>query len=307
MAKMALAVHGGAGTIDPDKLNSQLEQAYKAGLEEALSGGFEILQKGNSALDAVEVAVKSLENFHLFNAGKGSVFTNTGSHEMGASIMCGKTLKAGAVAGVKNIKNPVELSRMVMEKTEFVMLMGEGAETFAKEMNLETQPDDYFFTQHRFDQWKQIKDSKITQLDHSEGKSIGTVGAVAIDQNGNLAAATSTGGMTNKKWGRIGDTAIIGSGTYANNNSCAVSCTGHGEYFIRSIVAFDISCHMIYKGLKLEEACHLVVMEKLKSLGGEGGVIAVDKNGNFSLTFNSPGMYRGAVSEDFPLFTAIFK
>lgn len=306
MTKVAIAVHGGAGTIDPEKLTPQLEKEYKLGLEEALSIGYNLLKSKGSALDAVEGAVKALEDFHLYNAGKGSVFTNSGNNEMDASIMCGKTLKAGAVAGVKNIKNPVELSRMVMEKTEFVMLMGEGAEKFAKEKNLKLEPDDYFFTQHRYDQWLQIKDSEKTQLDHSDGKSLGTVGAVAVDYSGNVAAATSTGGMTNKKWGRIGDTAVIGSGTYANNNSCAISCTGHGEFFIRSVVAFDISCLMVYKDLTLQDACQQVVMEKLKSIGGEGGVIAVDTKGNISLVFNSPGMYRGAVSEDFPLFTSIY-
>lgn len=306
MAKIALAVHGGAGTIDPAKLTSQLEMEYKTGLKEALLVGYKILQKGKSALDAAETAVKVLEDFHLFNAGRGSVFNNSGKHEMDASIMCGKTLKAGAVAGVKNIKNPIGLCRMVMEKTEFVLLVGEGAEKFAKTQHFPTETDDYFYTQHRYDQWQQIKDSDKIQLDHSDEKSLGTVGAVAVDINGNVASATSTGGMTNKKWGRIGDTAIIGAGTYANNNTCAVSSTGHGEYFIKAVVAHDISCLMLYKGLTLNEACKQVVMEKLKYLGGEGGVIAVDSKGNLSLIYNSPGMYRGAVSEDVPLFTAIF-
>jgi L-asparaginase / beta-aspartyl-peptidase len=307
MAKVALAVHGGAGTIDPEKLTPQLEMEYLWGLDTALSLGYNILTHGGTALDAVEAAVKVPEDCPLFNAGKGAVFSNSGKNEMDASIMCGKTLRAGAVAGVKSIKNPIVLSRLVMEKTDHVLLLGEGAEEFARSMNVEFKADDYFFSQYRYDQWQQIKNSDKTQLDHSVDNNIGTVGAVAVDKEGNLAGATSTGGMTNKKWGRIGDTAIIGTGTYADNTSCAVSCTGHGEYFMRAVVAHDISCLIKYKGLSLNNACHEIVMNKLKTLGGEGGVIAVDNSGNLSLTFNSSGMYRGAVSEDLPKFTAIFK
>jgi beta-aspartyl-peptidase (threonine type) len=307
MNKISLAIHGGAGTIDPEKLTPQVESAYKAGLQEALENGYELLLKGKSSLDAVEKAVKILEDNPLFNAGKGSVFSHEGKNEMDASIMCGKTMNAGAVAGVKNVKNPIVLSRLVMTHTEHVFLFGAGAEELAKYHNLQFENDDYFYTKERYLQWQNLKNTSRTALDHSGESPVGTVGAVARDWEGNLAAATSTGGMTNKKWGRIGDTPLIGAGTYADNSSCAISCTGHGEFFIKNVVAYDISCLMKYKGYSLYEACEEVVMKKLKSFGGDGGVIAVDKIGNISMPFNCRGMYRGAVSEDIPLFTAIFK
>lgn len=307
MSKIVLAIHGGAGTIDPQRLTPELEKAYTLGLQESLLSGYQLLLNGKSAIDAVEEAVKVLEDNPLFNAGKGSVFNHTGKNEMDASIMCGKTLNAGAVAGIQNIRNPIVLCRYVMTHTEHVLLFGPGAEELARKLQLKFEDDAYFYTEERYNQFQKIKDTFKTQLDNTLEKPIGTVGAVALDYNGNLAAATSTGGMTNKRYGRIGDSPIIGAGTYANNASCAVSCTGHGEFFIRNLVAYDISCLMAYKGYSIQEACDEVISKKLKNMGGDGGVIAVDANGNFSLTFNSKGMYRGAISDQIPMFTAIYK
>ncbi len=309
MSTYSLAIHGGAGTITRNSLTAEKEQHYRDALLEALVAGESILKSGGSALDAVMQAVMSLEDCPLFNAGRGSVFTATGQHEMDASIMRGDTLDAGAVAGVKGIKNPVVLARAVMEQSEHVMLSGLGAETFAKETGITFESEKYFYTEQRFQQLQEaIRGGKV-QLDHtlSENKKFGTVGAVAKDQQGNLAAATSTGGMTNKKFNRIGDSPIIGAGTYANNKTCAVSCTGHGEFFIRAVVAYDISCLMEYKGLSLEEACRIVVHDKLVKSGGEGGLIAVDYSGNISLPFNSEGMYRGWLTEKDRPQTAIYK
>ncbi len=291
MKPIAIAIHGGAGTIEKSQLTADKEERYKHVLAKAVERGYHILKTGGSALDAIEAAVIELEDSPLFNAGKGSVFTNNGTHEMDASIMEGAGLKAGAVGGIKGVKNPVQLARAIMDHSEHVMLFGEGAEQFAKKMKLKFESEDYFFDQLRYDQWMEIRESKKMQLDHST-KKFGTVGAVALDTNGNLAAATSTGGMTNKRFGRVGDSPVIGAGTYANNNTCAVSCTGHGEYFLRSVVAHDISCLMEYKNFSLKEACEFVVNDKLKKMGGEGGVIALDASGNIELIFNSEGMYR---------------
>lgn len=293
MKKIALALHGGAGTIMRSAMTPEKEAAYTSALREALHIGYGILEKGGTSLDAVEATVRSLEDTPLFNAGKGSVFTHDGTHEMDASIMRGDTLEAGAVAGVKLVQNPVTLARTIMEKSEHVLLCGEGAATFAKAMNLPFQDEAYFFDAFRHEQWKKAVKEDVIQLDHSD-KKFGTVGAVALDVNGNLAAATSTGGMTNKRWGRAGDSPIVGAGTYANNRTCAISCTGHGEFFIRAVVAYDISCLMEYKGLSLEEACREVVNKKLVDFGGEGGLVAVDAAGNICLPFNSEGMYRAA-------------
>lgn len=291
MRKIALALHGGAGTILKSTMTPEKEIAYKTALDEALNIGYSALEKGASSLDAVEATVMSLENCPLFNAGKGSVFTNAGSHEMDAAIMTGKDLMAGAVAGISGVKNPVHLARMIMEKSEHVMLSGAGAAEFAKLLKLDFENEDYFFNQFRYDQFLEIRDTDKFQLDHTE-KKFGTVGAVALDQNGNIAAATSTGGMTNKRFNRVGDSPIIGAGTYANNNTCAISCTGHGEFFIRAVVAYDISCLIEYKGLSLTEACEFVVNDKLKKFGGEGGLVALNTNGDCVLAFNSDGMYR---------------
>jgi beta-aspartyl-peptidase (threonine type) len=313
MQQYAIAIHGGAGTILKSTMTPEKELAYKTGLKDAIEAGENILKTGGSAFDAVESAIIQLENNPLFNAGKGAVFTNTGTHEMDASIMNGKDLMAGAIAGVQHVKNPISLARAVMEKSEHVLLTGIGAMDFAKIINAPTESDDYFFVQLRYDQLQQAKQSNSMILDHTEDKiengekKFGTVGCVALDLNGNLAAGTSTGGMTNKKFGRVGDSAIIGAGTYANNNTCAISCTGHGELFIRSVVAYDISCLMEYNNLSLKEACDIVVMDKLVKIGGEGGLIALDAKGNISLPFNSEGMYRASKKQNEELFIGIYK
>ncbi len=307
MNKIALAIHGGAGTILRSEMTADLEAEYRGGLDNALRKGFEVLQAGGSALDAVEIAVVELENFPLFNAGKGAVFTHEGKNEMDASIMDGKNLTAGAVAFVKNVKNPIKLARLVMEKTEHLLLAGDGANEFAKQMNVEFESDEYFYTEHRYQQLlKAIEENRI-QLDHaSSAKPIGTVGAVACDSNGNVAAATSTGGMTNKKFGRIGDTAIIGAGNYASNETCAVSCTGHGEFFMIGVTAYDVAARMKYKSLSLSEAS-AEALEHLTKIGGEGGFIAVDSAGNVVLPFNSDGMYRGFITASGEVKVEIYK
>lgn len=296
MNRPAIAIHGGAGTILRTQMTPVLEKEYRGGLESALSTGWQILKNGGSALDAVEAAVCSLEDFPLFNAGRGSVFTHDGEQEMDASIMDGARLKAGCVAFVKNIKNPVHLARLVMERTEHVLLAGDGANQFAEQQDVETPPDEYFFTEHRWLQLQEAIAEGRVQLDHAAAKPIGTVGAVACDKNGNLAAATSTGGMTNKKFGRVGDTAIIGAGTYADD-TCAVSCTGHGEYFMLASTAHDVAARMKYKGLSLEDAARETI-DHLTAIKGEGGLIAVDREGNVTLPFNSDGMYRGYIDEN---------
>lgn len=311
MPKTALAIHGGAGTLDRSAMTPEKEAAYSEALRVALRIGDDILRAGGDALTAVEFAVRSLEDCPLFNAGRGAVFTHSKTHELDASIMDGKTLAAGAVAGISGIANPIQLARAVMEKSNHVLLAGKGALDFAASLGFETKPADYFFTEFRFNQLMQVIHEERTFLDHSVSgdpneKKFGTVGAVALDAHGNLAAATSTGGMTNKRFGRIGDTPIIGAGTYANNTTCAVSCTGHGEYFIRSVVAYDVSCLMEYGGLSLEEACIRVVNSKLVERGGEGGLIAVDRFGNICLPFNSAGMYRAWKTSHSDYQTAIF-
>jgi beta-aspartyl-peptidase (threonine type) len=311
-----IAIHGGAGTILQSMLTPKLESNYKQGLQNALDAGYEVLKQNGSSLDAVCAAVKSLENNELFNAGKGSVFTHKGIHEMDASIMRGDTLEAGAVAGIQNIKNPILVARDVMQYSGHVLLSGQGAQEFALSRGYEQMPNEYFYNQFRFDQWQEIKETDDFQLDHAaaqqkgfahEEKKFGTVGAVALDLQGNLAAATSTGGMTNKRFGRVGDTPIPGSGTYANNHTCAVSCTGHGEFFLRAVVAYDISCLIEYKGYTLQQACDIVVKDKLVKLGGEGGLVAVDAHGNFELSYNSEGMYRGAKNSEGVNIVGIYK
>jgi beta-aspartyl-peptidase (threonine type) len=295
--KFAIAIHGGAGTILRSLMTVPKEIAYSQGLSDAIDAGNSILKSGGSSLDAVEAAVKSMEDFPLFNAGRGAVFTNNGTHEMDASIMDGNTLEAGAVSGISLAKNPVSLARAVKEKSGHVFLCGKEAEAFGKTVGISFQDESYFYTEERYKQWQDVKDSDTYQLDHSDKtetgeRKFGTVGAVALDIHGNIAAATSTGGMTNKRFGRIGDSPIIGAGTYANNKTCAISCTGHGEFFIRAVVAYDISCLMEYKGYSLKQACDYVVKDKLVKFGGEGGLIAIDAMGNIELPFNSQGMYR---------------
>jgi beta-aspartyl-peptidase (threonine type) len=303
MSKITLAIHGGSGTILKEHMSPEMEAAYLKGLNDALTTGYAILEKRGDAISAVRSAVMELENNILFNAGRGSVFTKTGTHEMDASVMDGRDLSAGAVAAVANIRNPAELAFAVMKKSEHVFMSGKGAEEFAKQHGIVFETDEYFFSQFRYDQWQAIKDSDKTALDHTiipeiKERKFGTVGAVACDADGNLAAATSTGGMTNKQYGRIGDSPIIGIGTYANNKTCAISCTGHGEPFIKVVAAYDVSCLMEYKGLPLEEAMKVVVMDKLIKIDGEGGMIGVDGKGNAALVFNSSGMYRGVRSSD---------
>ncbi len=310
MSKFTLVIHGGAGTIRKADMTDEKEAAYRKGLEDALHAGYILLEKGGSAIDAVRAAVVSLEDNILFNAGKGSVFGKDGSQEMDASIMDGKNLMAGAVSAVRNIRNPVELAYAIMTKSQHVMLNGQGAYDFAKLHGIKTEPDDYFFSQFRYDQWKQMQDSDESALDHNvvlKDKKFGTVGAAASDSYGDIAAATSTGGMTNKQFGRVGDSPIIGAGTYANNKTCAISCTGHGEPFIRAVTAYDVSCLMEYKGFSLEEAMHVVVHDKLLKVDGEGGMIGVDAKGNAAMIFNSEGMYRGFRSSDGKNEVSIYK
>ena len=316
MSKYAIAIHGGAGTILPSAMTPELEASYKSALQAAMDAGYACLAAGGTSLEAVKAAVISLEDCILFNAGRGAVFAKDGSQEMDASIMDGSNRMAGAVSAVQNIRNPIELAYTVMTQSQHVLLNGKGAQEFAKLHGLKTEPDEYFYSEFRHQQWKQMQDTDEMALDHSvvvpvkdatsgitegkpsstkvsEDKKFGTVGAVAVDQQGNIAAATSTGGMTNKQWGRVGDSPIIGAGTYANNQTCAISCTGHGEPFIRAVTAYDVSCLMEYKGLSLEQAMQVVVHDKLMKIDGEGGMIGVDAMGNTALVFNSEGMYRG--------------
>ncbi len=315
MQKFSLAVHGGAGTILKEDMTSELEQAYINGLEESLKAGFAVLEEGGSSVNAVKAAIVVLEDNLLFNAGRGSVFTKKGLQEMDAAIMDGKDLAAGSVAGIRNIRNPIELAAEVMFNSNHVFLSGKGANDFAIKQGLKLEPDEYFFSQFRYDQWKEIRDSDNYSLDHTnkgleelmKDKKFGTVGAVACDSNGNIAAATSTGGMTNKKYGRIGDSPLIGAGTYANNKTCAISCTGHGEPFIRAVAAHDVSCLMEYKGMSLEQAMHEVVNVKLVKMDGEGGMIGVDANGNVAMILNSAGMYRGMQNSSGKKYIGIYK
>ena len=298
MNTFSIAIHGGAGTLLKGMMTPEKEKAYKSALKKALDNAYKILNVGGSATDAVEEAVKILEDSPLFNAGKGSVFTATGSHEMDAAIMDGKTLNAGAVSLITGIKNPVSLARDVMDKSEHVFLAGEGAMQFAKQLNYQLEDARYFYDELRHLQWLEIKDTDSFQLDHSVKKDskFGTVGAVACDKEGNIAAATSTGGMTNKKWGRVGDSPMIGSGNYANNKTCAISCTGSGEFFIRGVVAYDVACLIEHKNMTLEAASNEVIHKRILEINGDGGLIAVDCHGNIAMPFNTEGMYRASKS-----------
>jgi L-asparaginase / beta-aspartyl-peptidase len=340
--KIALAIHGGAGTILKSEMTAELEADYRRGLTDALKIGWEILKKNGNALDAVEATTVELENFPLFNAGKGSVFTHEGKNEMDACVMDGARLRAGAVAFVRNVVNPVKLARLVMERTEHVLLAGRGADEFAREMQVEFADDQYFFTEFRYQQLLKARAAGVVQLDHTADEAelieeeisdskfqisdsengnrttnpksqipnskpqMGTVGAVACDFQGNVAAATSTGGMTNKKFGRVGDSPLVGLGTYADNATCAVSCTGHGEFFMLGVTAYDVAARMKYKNLGLAEAANEAV-EHLTEIGGEGGLIAVDRRGNVALPFNSEGMYRGFVTADSEMKVEIYR
>ncbi|MDO8365669.1 MAG: isoaspartyl peptidase/L-asparaginase [Saprospiraceae bacterium] len=296
----AIAIHGGAGAIRRSEMTPEKEAAYRTALDSALTIGETILKNGGTALDAVEKTISYLEDCPLFNAGRGAVFTHEGKNELDASIMDGFTQKAGAVGGVTTVRNPIRLARSVMEKSPHVLLTGTGAEQFATENGFEKVDPKWFFTQDRWNSLQSVLEAEKSQgktgnLERPEDpdKKLGTVGCVALDQKGNLAAGTSTGGMTNKRWNRLGDSPIIGAGTYASNDACAVSCTGHGEYFIRYAVAYDVWARMSYGKASLAEATDAVINQKLKEKGGEGGLIAVDKNGNIAQPFNSEGMYRG--------------
>lgn len=295
--KYAIVIHGGAGTLSKNDMDVVTEKAYVDALNQALTEGENILKSGGKSIDAVIAAIKVMEDSPLFNAGKGAVFSHDGKNELDASIMTGDQQLAGAVGGVTNVKNPIILARTIMEKSKHVMMVGKGAEAFAADNNLELVDPSYFYTQKRWDNLQQaIIEEKNNTLDKSSNlpnKKHGTVGCVALDMNGNIVAGTSTGGMTNKMYNRLGDSPIIGAGTYADNNTCGVSCTGHGEFFIRYTVARDIAALMEYKGLTLKQACDTIVYKKLVSKGGEGGLIALDKSGNIEMPFNTTGMYRG--------------
>lgn len=315
MQQFSMVIHGGAGTILKEDMTPELEQAYIQGLEEALTAGYAVLEQGGTAVNAIKAAVVVLEDNLLFNAGRGSVFTKKGVQEMDAAIMDGRNLDAGSVAGIRNVRNPIELAAEVMVNSNHVFLSGKGANDFAIKQGIKLEPDEYFFSQFRYDQWKEIRDSDNYSLDHTnkgleelmKDKKFGTVGAVACDQLGNIAAATSTGGMTNKKYGRIGDSPLIGAGTYANNRTCAISCTGHGEPFICAVAAHDVSCLMEYKGLSLKDAMNEVVNKKLVQMKGEGGMIGVDAAGNVGMIFNSAGMYRAMQSSNGEKKIGIYK
>jgi L-asparaginase / beta-aspartyl-peptidase len=302
--KYTLVIHGGAGNITPSNLPAEIAAQYKTELSDVLRHGDSILRAGGTSLDAVEACVRMMEDCPLFNAGKGAVFTAEGKNELDAAIMDGKTGLAGAVAGVTTIKNPISTARAVMEKSNHVMMAGKGAEVFAAENGLEIVDPTYFFTQNRWNDYLKAK-SKADSISNI-AKKHGTVGCVAVDIYGNLAAATSTGGMTLKKYGRIGDSPIIGAGTYADNASCAVSATGHGEFFIRNVVAYDIAALMKYKNLPLAVAANEVIMQKLRQQGGTGGIIGVDTKGNMTMTFNTAGMFRGYIKSDGEMKVAMF-
>ncbi|MBP2833150.1 isoaspartyl peptidase/L-asparaginase [Aquimarina sp. U1-2] len=311
-----IVIHGGAGTILKKNMTPEKEAEYKAKLEEAIRVGHTILKNGGTSLEAVEKTINILEDSPLFNAGKGAVFTSEGSNELDASIMDGSTLNAGAVAGVKTVKNPINLAKEVMLNSPHVLLSGSGAEQFAKTQHLELVDPSYFFTENRMKALERVKEKEKNKEANQttafydpviRNAKFGTVGCAALDKNGNLAAGTSTGGMTNKKWNRIGDSPIIGAGTYANNATCAVSSTGWGEYFIRGMVAHDISAMMEYKGISLKEATSEVIQKKLTALGGTGGIVAIDRNGNVSMEFNTEGMYRATMNADGQLTIGIYK
>ena len=314
----AIAIHGGAGTISKSKMTPEKRAQYEAKLNEAVSTGYKLLEAGKTSQEAVIAAVQILENSPLFNAGKGAVYTFDGHHELDASIMDGKTLNAGAVAGVKTVKNPIVLAQKVMNKSVHVLLSGDGAEAFAKKEGLEQVENSYFDTERRYkalqkakkklaEKERELKDFQAAHETLDDHYKFGTVGAVALDKHGNLTAGTSTGGMTAKRFGRIGDSPIIGAGTYANNESCAVSATGHGEYFIRYHVAADICARMQYQGISVEEAANTVINKKLKEAGGNGGVVVIDYKGNVTMPFNTSGMYRASMSSNGTSYVGIFR
>lgn len=294
--RVAIALHGGAGTIERDTISPELEATYRGFLDDAVTEGYRQLREGEPGLDVVVSVIQLMEDSPLFNAGRGAVFAWEGTHELDASIMHGERLDAGAIAGVGTVRSPIALARAVMEDSPHVMLAGAGAETFALERGFEVMPPEYFATDRRREALDAYKANKQAGLEPEADHKFGTVGVVVLDAAGNLVAGTSTGGMTGKRWGRIGDSPVIGAGTYADNRSCAVSATGHGEYFIRHTVARGICAHMQYGGATLEAAAHTVVMDELVAAGGEGGIVAVDLTGEVTLIFNTAGMYRASIS-----------
>lgn len=300
---ITLIIHGGAGSIKRGYLTPEQEKAYQIKMKEALQVGYKVLKNGGKSIDAVIETIKIMEDSPLFNAGKGAVLTHSGNVSMDASIMQGQDLNAGAIAGVKQIKNPITAARLVMDSSVHVMLSGAGADEYAMLNGLQTEDNSYFITRKRLRQLKKKMGADSTLLETSdnsqlfEGEKMGTVGCVALDEYGNISAGTSTGGMTNKKYGRIGDSPIIGAGTYADNATCGVSCTGHGEYFIRLSIARNMADLMAYKELSVVEAAHEVIQNQLTNLGGTGGLVALDKKGNYTWEFNTPGMFRGVISE----------
>lgn len=312
-----LVIHGGAGTILKKNMTDSMELAYRTVLEEAIRAGHEILKNGGAAMEAVTASINIMEDSPLFNAGKGAVFTHEETNELDASVMDGSNLNAGAIAGVTRVKNPIDLAVEVMNNSDHVMLAGTGAEVFAQTRGIELVDPQYFFTERRFNSLQRIKEKEKTELDHDgtaadydpfiKDSKFGTVGCAALDKYGNLAAGTSTGGMTNKRWNRIGDAPIIGAGTYANNATCAVSSTGWGEYFIRAMVAHDISAMMEYKGSSLEDAAREVIHDKVGGLGGDGGIVAIDKDGNIAMEFNTAGMYRAHMNANGDLVIGIYE
>lgn len=310
-SEFGLVIHGGAGSVVKGQFTPEQEKEYEAKLTEALEAGYKILNEGGSSLDAVEKVITILEDSPLFNAGKGAVFTANGINELDASIMDGKSLNAGAAARLIHVKNPITLVRKIMEVSPHVMMVGDGAEIFAKQNGIELVDSSYFFTEKRWNDLLKIKaeenDKSASLYFENPDYKFGTVGCAALDKKGNLAAGTSTGGMTNKKFGRVGDSPIIGAGTYANNNTCAVSGTGHGEFFIRGTVAHDISALMEYGGKSLSDAADEVINKKLTNLGGTGGIIAIDKNGNVAMPFNTGGMFRGYVLDDGNFVVSMYK
>lgn len=323
-SNVVLVIHGGAGTILKKNMTPEKEEAYRAKLEEALRSGYAVLTEKGTSVEAVRAAINILEDSPLFNAGKGAVYTNKETQEMDASIMNGKDKSAGAVAGVQTIKNPIDAAIAVMEKSEHVLLTGTGAEEFAEQNGVEIVDTSYFRSPVRLQQLKRVQEKEKTVLDHDgdqgsldssedefnidyiEDKKFGTVGAVALDSEGNMCAGTSTGGMTNKRFNRIGDSPIIGAGTYADNATCGVSCTGHGEYFIRNVVAYDVSALMMYKELSVSAAANEVI-SKQTDMGGSGGLIALDSKGNVAMSFNTEGMYRGYITKEGKIHIALYK
>ncbi|MFD1294485.1 isoaspartyl peptidase/L-asparaginase family protein [Lutibacter holmesii] len=298
----SIVIHGGAGGIKREYFTKEQEEAYSKKLEEALNAGYAVLEKGGISLDAVQAAINVMENSPLFNAGKGAVYNSDGNQEMDAAIMDGKTLNSGAIAGVNHIKNPILAARIVMDSSKHVLLSGKGAEIMAAKYGIEMVDSTYFFTEKRMNQLRKLQGKEKTQLDHTaflikneliDDHKFGTVGAVAMDKSGNIAAGTSTGGMTNKKYGRIGDVPLIGAGTYANNLTCGISATGTGEYFIRTVASHEVSSLIQYKGFSPKEALNEVLFNQIGPLGGEGGMILIDKNGDVYWDFNSTGMFRG--------------